>query len=723
MMKYIKKYSLFLFSAVIINIFLFDGIYLNKSYVALNYERALVGSDQEKSNGLSFLNLQKKTSGESWIDIGGSAYQTNLIPEIVIKSKSILWTNFLATGNNILYDLTFQPLSTVNLLALLFGGSLKILNLVFISFIWISLYFLMLTLRRFFQLDLISCTFGGIIFVGNGFITSGWSNHVTLPYIFCPIYLYFLSEYLFRNRFKLICPLIGAFMLLNTFMPTLILMLVAIFIICLQLNSNLGVYNYKNLLVKLSIVNFQCLLLVAFVYIPAFLISRGSGSVDSYLLNHPYYYLPAKGLFLLITPHLFLNNFNSLYKEAFDWYGVGEFAVTYIGLIPLYFVLSSFLIISKRNIFLVLGLIFFILRIFTPFLEIIFNLPVLQSISVTYYFSIISILSVFLAAINFNELKIRFSGKEIYSYIMLLLIVAIYFMIVWVDLKSKINSLIFAMLLILILGVLINSNFKGKHYVVIFFAALELFLSQNFNKENVKNLNDYIYPASIREFIKNYNGNYRFLNTTLNGIPPEVDAALGINGLHSFGHLSIDHKYLKKYINGVGSDSVDYPIEGMTGCNNIKINEEIYNNLSIKYILTDNGVCKEKFKTKFNALYEDSYFTIFNNPNAKPISFVSGDKNNLCKFELIPHNFYQKVNFSNCIDSVYYTNINYGKYFSFYTDNNFIEPKIIDDYIQLNIINDKPIYIIYSFIPAYIGFFVSFLTLLFLMMAKIKIQH
>ena len=714
-MKYIyNKYKLLFATVIIINIFFFDGIYLNKSYVAFNYERGLVGNEQVKTTGLSSFNMIKRESGESWIDIGGAAFQTNLINIITDKANSIIWTNDLASGNFLLYDFTFQPLSTINIVAKIFGGDIKALNYAFILLITISLFYILLIFKNQFLLTFNSSVLGGILFIGNGFLTSSWSNHVAIPYICCPVFMYYMHGYIFEKKNKIIAPIIGAIYLCNTFLPTLILMTISTFIIYLQLNLSKNKITYKEFLIKYLKLIAIIVLLTAFIYIPSFLIANRTGSVEAYLINHAFYYLPAKGIFLLFSQNLFLSNFNSLYWQAFDWWAVGEFSVIYLGVVPCYYLIRSLFTTDKNNVILIFSLIFFILRVFTPLLEYIFSLPILQSISVGYFFSIIAYLSVFIVAINFEK-DLNFQKKHTTTSIILIVLIAISYLIVadYKLVESKKYSIIFTLFTYYLFLILLESNNKKKYILISFLIFLELFLNQNFNKQNLINIDQYNLPNSIK-FLKLQNDTeYRVLNTSLNALPPGADIAIGLKGVQSFGHLSVEENYLRDFITNIGSDSKDYPINGFTSCNNINYNKEYLNNLSIKYILTDNGNCKLKFQNDFPVAFKDEKFIIFINNDAKKINYVES-KNKNCIFKIDKYMIYEVINFQHCEDSVFYTNTNYSKFFKFIVNLEIKNFEKINNYFVIKNNNSNKIYIILSYVPAYIGFLISLITFLYL---------
>lgn len=717
--KFFIKSRFILISLLIVNIFFFDGIYLNKSYIAFNYERALLGNNQIQSNGLNGLNLSPRGAGESWIDIGGAAYQSNVMPQITKLENSFIWSNRIATGNNLLYDFTFQPLSTTNLLARILNGGIKTLNIVFILLVLISTYYILLILTKYINLSTLSASVGAVIFVGNGFLSSGWSNHVTMPYILCPIYMYYLYGFIFKNKYKIIFPLIGLLFLLNTFIPTLILMIASSFIIYFQVNFNNKILKFWQFVLRFAKAIFLIAILSAFVYVPALTIANQSGSVNSYVLDHPYYHLPYRGLFLLLTPNLFLSNFNSLYINAYDWWVEGQFAVTYIGIISTFFILYTFVIIKKENIFIFLALIILLLRVFSDFLRDLFTLPLMQSISVTYYFSAIAYISIYLISINFDGIEKNKSNLRNKNILLgsLFLILALYYLFTAnLNITSRIYNLYFSFSLIIVFSLTITSDWKFKKYIIFALIFLDLFMSQNFNKHDVRNLSEYKLPPTLNFIINESDRNYRVLNTTFNALPPSVDAALGINSVQSFGHLSIDKNYLRFFNENIGSDTPGYPIEGFTSCSNIKFNPSSFNKLSIKYIITDNGACFNIFKKHYEVLMTDSFFTIFHNPTSLPISSIDSQDSS-CVLEVKKKLLSHEYKFINCYGE-FRTNINYSDYFDLIVDDKLIVLDKNHIYKSIFINGTQTLKFNYTYTPAYIGFFISLFGLLFVILNK-----
>jgi hypothetical protein len=190
-----------------------------------------------------------------------------------------------------------------------------------------------------------------------------------------------------------------------------------------------------------------------------------------------------------------------------------------------------------------------LLRVFSEVLKGLFSLPLLQSISVPYFFSAIVYISIYLISINFeNVVKNKSNPNNIYFSLGSLFLILIFYYSLTANLNihtGRLYNLYFSFLLIILFSLSIVTEFKYRKYFIVVLIFLDLFMSQNFNKHDLRNLNEYKLPATLNFIVNESDKNHRVLNTTFNALPPSVDAALGINSVQSFGHLSIDKNYLK----------------------------------------------------------------------------------------------------------------------------------------------------------------------------------
>jgi len=684
--------KLLFFSAFILILNLMDFLFFKKSTLAIHYERPfnLYGNLSVGSNLFEFV---KRLPGDSWVDIGGSAFQTNLISFVIKNSQSFFWTDLIAGGNGVIEDFTFQPFSFVNFISTVFSPSLVSNHISFLIIFGLAFIFLAKYFYQIKNYTVISSLFGATFYFFNGFVTSGWSNSVVLPYIFLPIVLFKCSKYLNNPKSIISTTLIVALFLLNSFLPVVILCILGLNLIIISDHILLKRYEVIKRILKLNIIITLGLLISTFNYLPALSEIYNSGSLADYNNKVNDFYIPINSLFLFMGPLHYWHNFNELYKDNIELYNYGGFSVPYIGICGLFLLFYSILLFKKNNYILLFALIFILLRCFSPLAFYIHYLPILRSISYPYLFSLIMLIVAVLIPSGVESIIRNFSKKiAIFVLILLIIIECRYYFIAKEDSYFSIEqifnySIIFSLLIFSIIN--IKNNLRAYIFIILF--MVEFFYMQNHNKIEFKELNNIQQRPAIQNLLKDSDiKDYRILSTGFDLIPPNLSSALNLFDISSLGHLSLDSKYNKFYQEKLGSDSSDYPIHGFTNCQNLKFNQQALDDLSVKFVITDKGNCNTVFFNKLPVLYEDKDTFIFINNTATPIVSFSGEKPQNCLIEVQKNQFSREYKINDCSGKLN-IRLNFKADFKFYLNEIRVTPQEIYPFGKEFIVNEYDI--------------------------------
>lgn len=656
----------------------FDFIGGGKSSLAIHYERPFLDYKALQTGG-AHSDILERSTGESWIDIGGTAFQSNPISYVVNNSNSIFWTDLIASGNGIIDDFTFQPLSFTNFVSTILGPSLyhshiSFLLLLFLAFLTFSFY-----LNKRLELGVVPSVIGGICFCFTGFVTSGWANTVVLPYLAFPTALLAISYYI-EGRIKIYIPIIlTALLLLNTFLPVLILCLfaISILILCESNSFEFSKSNGWKKIKNISTVYFISLSVVAIAYLPALNQFMESGAFEEYNNKSNDFYLPWKSIFLFLGPLHPWRNFNSLHFDNFDIWNYGGFSVPYFGIVCIYLLmLSAF---NKRKLVLVAWtiVILMLLRLYTPLAFYIEYIPIFRSISYGYIFSLVSIMVSVLVAFG-AEIIVK-NKKKLYQLLILTLLISIeyfYFDISNVEKLSLVKVVVSTSLFACLFAIAFLDGEKLKSISIVILVAVELFLLQNHNKVEFKDLADISPRSSIQSLLSNPSiGDFRVLNTGFHILPQNLAGALNLAEISTLGHLSLNKEYQKLYSDSIGTDDAKHAIHGFTDCRNLKLDLNYLNNMAVKYILTDRAYCSTIFAGIFPIEYQDDAVLIFRNPNAKEIlSIQPSHSNSECKLSVNKNQLSREYHYDNCY-GILTVRINFKNDFRYSLNNAAFEPK------------------------------------------------
>lgn len=712
--KKFEKYIVAALATIVFFVSAYDFVFGGKSSLAIHYERPFLDSKMLETSG-KFSDVVNRETGDSWIDIGGSAFQTNPISYVVNNSESLFWTDLIASGNGIIEDFTFQPLSSTNIASTLFGPGLKYVHWSFVSLLFLSLLTFSFYLNERVGVEAIPSVVGGVLYAFSGFVTSGWSNSVTMPYIIFPIALMAISYYSTKEIGVLIPILATTLLLANTFLPVLLLMLMAVIILIFLENEKLEL---KDRLAKvfIRVVPIYCIgfALLSFIYVPAFLEFASSGAFDEYNSKSNDFYLPIKSLFVLLGPLHPWRNFNSLHFDNSDLWNYGGFSVIYTGLVGIYLVLLSLWSRSKLayGVWLVLALC--LLRLFSPLAYYVQYVPIIRSISYGYFFSLISVLMAVLAGLG-AQLFLNYQSK-LTTYLPLFIVLCIEVVYFKIAEGSSIRNIqiVISVLLIFSLAAIVNVNNKSLRGIFLLFLVIsELYFLQNHNKVIFKELDQIQLRAPIQQMLNDPSmPNYRLLNTGFQLLPPNISAALGVSEISTMGHLSLDKKYRDLYAERIGSDDKLYSVHGFTDCRNLKFDQEYFDLMSVKYILTDRANCASLFSGRYPIAFEDSSVVIFKNPTAIGINEL--ESKNECDLEINKKQFGRVYVYKNCHGKLN-LRLNFKKDFRYFQNGLAVSPDDLYPFgKQFNVSGDGVIQVDYSRVYIFSSFisFVFFLVLI-----------
>lgn len=657
----------------------FDFIIGGKSSLAIHYERPFLDYKALQISGVTS-DIVNRSTGESWIDIGGSAFQSNPISYVVNNSKSVFWTDLIASGNGIIEDFTFQPLSVTNLVSTIVGPNLyyshvSFLVVLFLAFLSFSIY-----LNKRHELDVVPSVIGGLCFCFTGYVTSGWSNTVVLPYLVFPTALLAISYYL-QGRIKIYLPiLLTAILLLNTFLPVLLLCLFAIPMLVLCEKKSLTIAeSIKLVTIKIGVIYIVSFAVVAFAYLPAFAQFIMSGSFSEYNNKSNDFYLPWKSLFLFLGPLHPWRNFNSLYFDNFEIWKYGGFSVPYFGIVCTYLLMLS--MFCKQRVVLILwavGLLF-MLRLYTPLAYYVKYIPILRSVSYGYVFSLISVIISVLVAFG-AQFFVRSNDRivQIGPLVLLLAAELAYYHLSVVGNNTIIQFLISLLLIfsLFVMTFLASANLKLMSLATLI--AIELFVLQNHDKVQFKNLDEISLRPAIKSIFSDATINeYRVLNTGFHILPQNLTGALNLAEISTMGHLSLDRQYKDLYSENIGTDDAQYAIHGFTDCRNLKFNNDYLDDLAVKYVLTDRAFCSTIFAGRFPVEFQDDSVLVFRNPTAKKIVSVEPDSlNRECTITSNYSQLSRIYTYNNCHGSLN-IRINFKNDFEYFQDGVAVVPSEI----------------------------------------------
>jgi hypothetical protein len=675
-----RKFSwIAILSILVFSFQAYDFLWGGKSSLAIHYERPFLDS-KALSSGVTINEAVHRNSGESWIDVGGSAFQTNPIAYVVENSGSFFWTDLIASGNGIAEDFTFQPFSIVNIFSTIFHPRLLYNHLSFLLLLFSSLFCFSYYLLSRYGLEIFPSVIGGAFFVFNGFVTSGWSNSVVLPYLFCPILLLPLSMYV-EGKIKFVIPVIVCvFFLLNTFLPVLILSIIGMFLlICGEQSSSFSFKSYLNITKRFLLILLISFLVASFVYIPSFNQFYLSGSFAGYNSNSNSFHIPLEAILLFFGPMHQWKNFNSLYIDNFHLWEFGGFSVPYFGVVGIFLLFHS-IFFNHRSKYILWGvLVVALLSLFTQLSYFVKYIPVMRSISYGYFFSLVVLVSSVLVAFGVQSLSSNRSiAKVTLVALLMILLEAVYLKLAPVNTLSSGLIISYVILACTLIMPFIFTESGKRSFFFLIVVNLELFLLQNHNKVDFVDFKDIKQRSAIEKLIADPDlADYRILNTGFNILPPNISAALGISEVSTMGHLSLDANYNSLYKRGIGSDNKLYSIHGFTDCKNLRFNQVFLDEMSIKYVLTDRANCSTHFAGKLPILYEDDAIVIFNNPTAvkvvnfKPYTPVSHGR---CEINLQKRQFSRLYEYKNC-HGVLDLHINFKRDFTFTQNGLVITPE------------------------------------------------
>lgn len=582
-------------------------------------------------------------------DTGGAAFQSEPMQQFMKYSlyswQSPYWDPYVAAGTigpETLVDNKFSP-ST--LLIALLGGSSLAFHFVLLFLYTIALYFVIRLVTVCFRLSFLSGVLAAIVYFLGGYAVATLSSNVSQVYLYVPILLFSLCNFVCKPNFWrfLIMVLANVLVFLTTFLPTTFLTMLVVYLISAAFVFNSQpVWKKCLILIGLQIVSaVLAFFLLAFLWLPIFEGAKLLGLFEMY--NARIFYPAATRSFLSIfSSKNFWESYNAIPVNV----------LTYIGNVIFHFGLVAALIISQiftqrknfRNwivVILLIVLVLFLGRIFAiPGLSQFFGmLPQIKNVGEQYLWFVVAVSIVVLSAYGMESLAPRKKINPPLTIAYLLILASIFYLVIdfvpkadyyFVNFGSSKFYLVTYFYLGILFALLIASAiifyliavkpkkillFKSLLVLLVF---LEMFFYMNTLR--VKRIDLFSHPPAYVAFLKNNIGHHRLASYAWSFMP-DLGAAYQIQQLESLNYVLPWYKnFYKRTFQTKNDRWGDFAIV-RTQNDPPNINETILDMMSVKYILVDSDRDKyiNYFKSRnYPIVYDDGWRIIFENTDAYP---------------------------------------------------------------------------------------------------------
>jgi len=539
--------------------------------------------------------------------------------ETLKNGKLPWWNPYSFSGMPLLANLQSASLYPLNIIftftSFVNGWGIQVISQSILGAIFMYLFLREIGLRR------ESSVMGTLSWIGCGFFIAWleWNTTVQVA-IWVPLSLLAIEKYLLGKR-KIIWAFIFIFSLTSSFLAGY---LQPFFYVFLLVNSylifRLAILKKLKYIFIFMILEGFVLLITAIQWMPLFqLIGNSARDIDQSNWNKPDWFLPWQHLVQFISPDFFGN------PATLNYFGIWNYQefVGYVGIIPLFFAISSFWLV-KQNIVKFFLVIFGISMIFltpNPIAKIPFefHFPFLSTAQPSRLIMIVDFSLALLSAFGFEYyIKEKFSSR--FSIILLFLGSVLSFLFVWsVSNSSRVslNNLYLPIIIFisLVIGIFASTRLNKFKYLVVCTLLLvtTLDLARFFIKfESFSNPSD-LYPKTlITSFLEKKSNAEQFRVAALDDriMPPNFSVDSRIQMISGYDPL-----YLKRYGEFIvamerGNPNKTAPF----GFNRIitpkNYRSSLFNLLGVKYLLTFETINDSRYKLILSEgttkLYEDT---------------------------------------------------------------------------------------------------------------------
>jgi hypothetical protein len=541
-------------------------------------------------------------------------------PSKIFSSRFELWNPMVQGGMYVLTDPQYQTLYLPGIVVMKLFSSPFGYNLLLLMHYSIAGFFTYLFLRLL-KLNKYSSFIGGLIFMFSGFLSAHKSHHaMVMAAAYLPVTLYFIENYFLKFDLKsLIFAAMSLAMSVYAGYPA-----VTVYI-CIV---TIPYINYKVFYLEGKSKFLEITKIILIIYVGGFFLTTAqtlpvyeslnflTRSEISYSFftdySYKFYLLP-----LMLFPNLYGNNPN---------FNITEFA-GYVGLLPLFFLLFSFIFFRKKNsqiyfwFFMVIFSFLLVLGNSTPFYKLMYHVPIynLFRVPARNWLEVNFAIAVLSAMFLHYFVKENSITKEKYLKT-LLVIIAIFLLIFSFIIIGNFDSFLiifsdstpdFSLFLIFIIpiifficsstlmfsfyGIRINRLFQ---FIILILIFLDLFSFGYFHDAEYLISANSLKDNEIVSFLKNKKvstDKYRILplkfENYLENVYPGFNMLYDINVVNGFGPI-----WLQDYV-----DLTDFVITGMTNSTaELLANPQIISVLSTKYLIVSDKNDKEMIESISN---------------------------------------------------------------------------------------------------------------------------
>jgi hypothetical protein len=582
-------------------------------------------------------------------DIGARVWQfepaTRLMSRSLRAGQDPSWNPYSATGSlgpETLADMKESPF-VLTVAAL--GASVTAFTLVLLAFLVGSLYCLQQFFVRTLSMSRVAAVGAGIVFVLNGWAVAGVSSQMAAPYLIFPLVLYTLAEYQRTDRpwRLLVAVLAYAAMLVTTFLPTMVLMLLVVHAVAISLDlprlrerrpeASWYELGGRSALRQLLLPALG-VLVAAFVWLPNLDALRHAGDEFAAYGNVDLPTKPGYELLSVLTP-----------RQLYRWYlpqtlppDVAANAWTmYLGIVPV-IVIASALARAKgrvRHLMIVtaaIGLVALALHVGLPGVKLLGNLPGLRPISARYWAGL-SAACLCLAFGLAVESARRWGLSLRVAVVASGLIAAVFGLGLALRPTTKASYVAVAIVIglsvltMLLAWSMARWTTRRMWFLVgvVALVALELFSYQNHQRQQRVDIAGRL-PSYIT-FLRDHLGSDRMMNVGRGGLYPEWGSALGIRQVESINLMQLPwyRKYFQTYVNP-GENGRFLEI-GRRPTSRFTSSPAALDELSVRYLVVDERFDKmrDEIARTYPVAFEDhdARITVFENLDVLPRARVS----------------------------------------------------------------------------------------------------
>jgi hypothetical protein len=585
-------------------------------------------------------NWEARTPPSSVRDIAAEVFQlvpaTKFMKHALWNGESPFWNPYSAAGSlgpETMADIKFSPFVV---LVAVFGASATAFSFVALAFVILALFCLQQLFTRTLGAGRVAATASCIVFLLCGFAASDISSQIGAPYVLFPVVLYAVAEHHRAGGWGRFALAVAAYagLLLTTFVPVQLLMLLLILVVTVQLdaaywefirsNSSVGVRSAliarRHLLAPAV-----ALLVTAYVWVPDLVaLLHGGSDVSSYATRTP----TAKGALEIL-------------KVLTPWPVRGGSWAGYLGVAPLMVIVAAIPRAMGRQRLLLwstasLAFLATAEHAGVVGFRTIGGLPGLRSIRADYWAALAGacvVVAIGIAMAVAEERGLSIRGALVAGAAFGAWVILAFFANALVGRRQiSLIGVLAALLLIAVVATIVYlcARLPSRRRLLAALAlsaiALELFTYQDHAR--LSRVDVEASAPSYLAFLRAHLGDGRILNAGIDGIYPEWGAALEIPQVETLNIAQIPayRTFFNRYVN---------PAEGgrflQIGDGNrpipFRANASAIDLLSVRYLVVDQHLTRynAQVRAKYPLVFTDrrAGIDVYANPGSFPRTFLS----------------------------------------------------------------------------------------------------